>query len=468
MKVELKKVGLIDDAAIQLADLTILCGENNTGKTYVTYTVYGFLRTWRQILSRELEATIFEALNESNNSKIDLGSLFSGHINKYLDRIAKRYAKNLPKILASDPERLSEAKVNISVTTEIDFLLSEYQRSIKDSAGGKTLATIRKAKNSRILEILIGDESLKENKYGLSEFIADAIADIVFTPYLPDVFIASAERTGVAIFRKELDFARTRLIEAIGQQDRKSLRNPFRLIEQMQAGYARPVQDNVDFTRQIEDIDKQVSPLVQDYPQVMDVFEAVIGGTYKIIKGKGLYYQPRGVKKPRLSMSESSSSVRALLDIGFYLRCRAKVGDLLMIDEPELNLHPVNQRALARLIAYLINCGVRVFMTTHSDYIIKELNTLIMLNAKTAHTKQVQHKYGYGDEEILDYSKVKLFMTCSTPEKIAGKGRKAKINGLREAHINAEQGIEVETFDTTIETMNSIQSEILFGGDLES
>lgn len=466
MEFEIKKVGLIDHAKIELSSLTIICGENNTGKTYVTYALYGFLRSWRQILFVELEDKIAEALKESQASRIDLQALFAGQINKHLDRIAKMYAKGLPRVFASSPELFSEAVVKMSVSSEIGFLERDYHQSIKDSTGNKTLATVRKAKGSSILEVLIADQALAQNRYGLVDFVSDAIADIVFAPYLPDVFIASAERTGAAIFRKELDFARTRVVEALGRLDSKDFRNPYRLLEQMEAGYAWPVQDNVDFVRQIEDIDKQVGSLMEANPELLDAFEAVIGGTYKVVKGKGLYYQPKGSGKPRLSMSESSSSVRALLDIGFYLRCRAKAGDLLMIDEPELNLHPVNQRALARLIAYLVNCGVRVFMTTHSDYIIKELNTLIMLNAQTEHTKAIQVKFGYGAEERLDPEKVRLFMTCSVSEKRDGKGKRAKLNSLREAKIHPDQGIEVGTFDTTIETMNAIQTEILFGGEL--
>ena len=80
-----------------------------------------------------------------------------------------------------------------------------------------------------------------------------------------------------------------------------------------------------------------------------------------------------------MTMDESSSAVRSLLDIGFYLRHVANPGDLLMVDEPELNLHPENQRLIARLFARIVNLGIKVFITTHSDYIIKELNTLIML-----------------------------------------------------------------------------------------
>ena len=60
-----------------------------------------------------------------------------------------------------------------------------------------------------------------------------------------------------------------------------------------------------------------------------------------------------------------------------------------MVDEPELNLHPENQRRIAQLFARLVNLGIRVFVTTHSDYIVKELNTLIMLNQDKPYLKQI-------------------------------------------------------------------------------
>lgn len=293
------------------------------------------------------------------------------------------------------------------------------------------------------------------------------MAEIVFSPHLPQAFIASAERTGSAIFRKDLDFARTRMYQKLGTVDAKELRrNPFLLLESMDAGYAWPVQDNVDFVRQLEDIDKQRGELAKEHPELIRAFETIVGGTYKVIKDKGLFYQPKGVKKLRLSMTESSSCVRAVLDIGFYLRCRAKAGDLLIIDEPELNLHPKNQRSLARLIALMVNYGVKVFITTHSDYFVKELNTLIMLAQKTPHTITVQKRYGYVDEELINPGKVRLYTTCTEMILRPGKGKREKIYTLKQAEIYPDRGIEVGSFDTTIEEMNEIQGEILYGGEL--
>ncbi|MFB1490054.1 MULTISPECIES: hypothetical protein [unclassified Thiocapsa] len=50
--------------------------------------------------------------------------------------------------------------------------------------------------------------------------IGDAIKDILFGHLFPPPFIASAERTGAAIFRKELNFARNRLLEHVTQSDK--------------------------------------------------------------------------------------------------------------------------------------------------------------------------------------------------------------------------------------------------------
>ena len=130
---------------------------------------------------------------------------------------------------------------------------------------------------------------------------------------------------------------------------------------------------------QLQDVAKSKSFIAKEHPEVLDDFTDIVGGTYAITQNDLLYYIPKGTRL-RLTMDQSSSAVRSLLDLNFYLHCAAEKGDLLMVDEPELSLHPENQRRIARLFARLANLGVKVFLTTHSDYIIKELNTLIMLN----------------------------------------------------------------------------------------
>jgi hypothetical protein len=221
----------------------------------------------------------------------------------------------------------------------------------------------------------------------------------------------------------------------------------------------------VDFVRQLEDIDKRSGELVAAHPELLAAFDAIIGGSYKVVKQQ-LVFQAKGGGKQRFTMNEASSCIRALLDVGFYLRCKARPGDLFIIDEPELNLHPKNQRALARLVARMVNAGIKIFITTHSDYLVKELNTLIMLNQRTEHTCRVQTQHRYDDAELIDPQRVRLYMTCTASKAATGGGKRSKIRTLKPANIYPDRGIEVETFDDTIEIMNAIQSEILYGGEL--
>lgn len=47
MKFRFNNLGPVQAAALELGDLTIIAGRNNTGKTYTVYTLYGFLKMWR-------------------------------------------------------------------------------------------------------------------------------------------------------------------------------------------------------------------------------------------------------------------------------------------------------------------------------------------------------------------------------------------------------------------------------------
>ena len=48
MKITIENIGVFKYAEYELADLTIICGKNNTGKTYATYALYGFIDFFRR------------------------------------------------------------------------------------------------------------------------------------------------------------------------------------------------------------------------------------------------------------------------------------------------------------------------------------------------------------------------------------------------------------------------------------
>lgn len=100
--------------------------------------------------------------------------------------------------------------------------------------------------------------------------------------------------------------------------------NPFELLTKVYSDYALPVKSNVDFTRQLEEIEKKESYISQNMPEILNDFADIIGGEYHVTKDDELYFKPYSNKRLRLTMDESSSAVRSLLDIGFYIRHVAK------------------------------------------------------------------------------------------------------------------------------------------------
>ena len=165
------------------------------------------------------------------------------------------------------------------------------------------------------------------------------INGIIFRDSFPQPFICSAERTGAATFRTELSFARDRLLKEMSQVDKNM--DPRELLFRGYQRYPSPIEDNIDFMRRLEYVAKGKSSIAKEHPEILEDFADIVGGDYVITEHDQLYYIPKDTRL-KLTMDQSSSAVRSLLNMGFYLRHVGSWVDLLMVDEPELNLHPEN------------------------------------------------------------------------------------------------------------------------------
>lgn len=449
MKITLKNLGVLKHAEFSLGDLTIICGENNTGKTYATYALYGFLNSWRGIVDFKVSDSQIQRLLTDGGLKIGLAQ-YVEKVNSTLSKACREYTKQLYSVFAAPSDRFSDSEFRIQ--TERPRILDKvFNSQMGLPQEGYFSYSKEKGSDELTVSLPVKTEQESEISPGYAQLVLSFILkDVVLSSKFPSPFISSAERTGVAIFRKELNFARNRLLDEMVRMDQKI--NPQELLSKTYQSYPRPIEENVDFMRQLEDITKRKSFITAASSEVLEDFADIIGGEYEITQNDQLYYTPRGTRL-ELTMDQSSSAVRSLLDIGFYLRHVAYPGNLLMVDEPELNLHPTNQRRIARLFARLVNLGVKIFITTHSDYIVKELNTLIMLNRDRPHLKRIAQENRYREDELVDANQVKVYMT----EKEDGGYT------LVEADIDPELGIEAPSFDGTIDEMNRIQRDIVWG-----
>ena len=72
--------------------------------------------------------------------------------------------------------------------------------------------------------------------------------------------------------------------------------------------------------------------------------------------------------------------VTELAPIVLYLRHIVEAGDVLIIEEPEAHLHPAMQALFATELARIVRSGVRVVMTTHSEWILEQIGNLVRVS----------------------------------------------------------------------------------------
>ena len=88
-------------------------------------------------------------------------------------------------------------------------------------------------------------------------------------------------------------------------------------------------------------------------------------------------YRPQGIEE-EMRLSQASSMVSELAPLVLFLRGLVNPGDTLIIEEPEAHLHPGAQADMAVILARMVRAGVRVVVTTHSDWLLQEISNLTL------------------------------------------------------------------------------------------
>ena len=463
MKIRVENLGVLKKAEFELGDLTLILGHNNTGKTYATYALFGFLYRWHRerLLQVDLPGSTINDLLGGGITRVNVEP-YVGIADRLIEEGCKTYTRQLYKIFGSKQDLFKNTTFRLEL--DLEMVRTAARRAFKSNirTDKDDLLTLSKDQGEMelVVTLLMGKETLPIEF--IRHIISNGIIELLFSDALPRPFVASTQRTGAAIFRKELDFTRSRLLKELIQTD--ELDDPMELLFKSYQDYPLPVEVNVEFIRRLETIAKEESFILENHQDLLNEFTDIVGGEYIAESNDTVYFKP--TRRPlRLTMNESSSSVRSLLDIGFYLRHVAKRGDLLIVDEPELNLHPKNQRRIARLFSRLVNLGIRVFVTTHSDYLAKELNLLIMLNQDKPYVREIADKEGYRTDELIAAERIRVYVAETALTNVGDNRRRSRHPTLVPAKIDPEMGIEAHSFDDIINKMNEIQDAVLWGGE---
>ncbi|MDE2888945.1 MAG: AAA family ATPase [Gemmatimonadota bacterium] len=449
-------IGPVKDAKLELGELTIIAGRNNTGKTYMAYTLYAFLKMYEEwpelIVDAESVAGTAHAIKE----------MLAIRMRKILQAeqpVDWTMRNEMRSSLMDDMTRTFSdtrlSRVFSSPTGVFDGARLDVELARDPSNGKRIYETIRS--DGAILSLNYDGEKaslyIEEGKQPyLRSDIDEALSHLYLRFLFPEIpsetFILSSERFGISLFYRELDFTKNQLVDLLqkmGDDKAWGRSSRFMFIDGATSRYALPIKHNIDYTRSIPDLRAKESELHAH--KLHDGIKDMMGGYYRASEEEIRFIsKARGKGRSfNIPLHNASSSARGLSDFYFFLRHVASSGHLLIIDEPESHLDTANQILLARLLARFVRAGLKVLITTHSDYLIKEINNLVMLNSTFAEKESVVKKLKYRPDDALEPESIRAYI--------------AEDNGLKKCDVD-EFGIDMPVFDGTIDEINAVANEL--------
>ena len=404
VEISVRNFGPIAEADLDLRPLTVFVGPSNTGKTYLSVLIYALHRVFEEFsgfpLLHILQLLAYGFVYDPSANRTELlevlDKLNSGQPVKFSD---------LPKKL----RELAQAGLNTSHFLGPD-LKTELERCFDlDSVSG--LIRFPGRRNDKTTISLIASEVNQELwSFSMAASKSKITVDgqihentVIFPKdWLPPTRRIGVEDLSELFYEHRRDTEKPYYLPAA----RSGIMQSHRVIasslvaRSTRAGLERfpevPTLSGVvaDFMEQLILYEEFASP-DDGMNQIADALASdVLAGRIILKPSPTGYpefrYRPQATKQD-ISLTRSSSMVSELAPLVLFIRGLVRPGDTLIIEEPEAHLHPAAQTHMAATLARLVRAGVRVLVTTHSDWMLQEIGNLMrigMLKEKDALKKE--------------------------------------------------------------------------------
>lgn len=432
MKFEVENLGAIKKGEFEIGELTIFTGSNNAGKTYITLLISGLYnhisRNFFKLNKDEIDFFV-----KNKYLKLSLSDLM-GKLNNNIKKLTDEFYKNLGKFYSYDDKFFKNTIIDFKISD--NFIKDVKSNLCKNENFAKNESEINEDELIKIYienDYLYISHSMKEE---VPYFVVESILSGIL---IKNSFVFPSVREGLNLFKNELNINRTVLIDEIMSSNSNKPLNPIKLMDKMLSKYPRPISEYIQFINSVEGGRKEVKN-----KNFVDSVVDIAGGSYTY-ENTQIYFKPKGKSSPKLPLHMASSTARAMAGIYFWFKYEEEY-DFLVFDEPELNLHPDNQRKMAKLICEIVNSGTKVIISTHSPFIITEINNMTMLKDSKL-SKTMKKKMGYTEIHELDIKKIQPYLINSnTIEKLNFK----------------KDGIDMGLFNEAIDSMNQNNNKLYY------
>ncbi len=380
MKLTLNNVAAIESAEIELNNITVIAGYNSTGKSTISKTLYGMISPYNNMYSKinfEKEKSLRFLLRDYEN-------LTNEHIDIIIDILKniKGTNTNFPKSISIDqfvhslPYALKQfLEENFffydetdaeSFKTELLFMKEDLCKLInpllqKDDSEyiariiqltlsnifNKQLLTLNNTSNS-FLKLEINNNAILtvEANHNLHMHITNSISNL----------------------RYNILYLETKhIIDELNNNNRK-FKNT-----------SNPYENNLlNLLRAEPESDTELSAEEQtEYKNFLNTFYSIFNETLhgELTKENGTFFFKDYEIDTLIDMKNVASGVKCLLIIQRLIQNRKiNKNTILIIDEPETNLHPEWQVFFADILVLLNkHLGIKILINSHSPYFIRAI-----------------------------------------------------------------------------------------------
>lgn len=441
-KLIIKNFGKIKEAEIELSNLILFIGDNNSGKSYFMTLIYGLMEYSRDIVDIMFQNKDFiysleeyEKIKDIIDKYIKINDIENNNsiFKDYLDMVKEdKNISIIDKYIQNKYNLLQKKEVNIFISI-LNKLFDKYKTEIlkfifNDSSKIINLEVIRFDFSNFLYNIFLAKDYIfyySERSIGSMGFDNMSYIFIlkliligilsINTDFLP------TSRTGFLLTYKELSKISNMNQFSIGDKKEKTL-------------FQKPIIDFINSLIGLSNYEEN-----KEFKDVIEIFEN------NILKGKinineetdAMYYQPNN-KDLKVPMHLCSAVITEVAPLYLFLKYKDIVGDLF-IEEPELSLHLKLQKQLARVLINIVNKKRNIIVSTHSDTILEHINNMAVLHSMKDEDKknQILKEYSYTENDTIDIDKIRIYQFDTDDN---------DITTIKELKGDRETGFYIETF----------------------
>ena len=457
-QVRVKDFGPIAEASIELKPLTMFIGPNGIGKSYLALAIYCLANILEpNPVSRRSPnlvsqigmgtAVSLQLLKKTASGKVTIWPTemvppFSAmrvkdlpeQLREIIEAASDEFAGQLTRKLGEEIERcygveigglvrrggiLSRAQLEVEISDEATGF--RWSMRLNESTFVKTQWTNdlhSKAVDPGIIGFLASDIDLSEHPEVMfqhifrNEFPSPSLPDMGKPHYMP------ASRSGILLGHKA--FVNSMVAQL-----------PYAWVKPISSPtLAGHIADLIQALLAIKPVNKTDAKLMRVIAYLQD---NVAHGSIEI-DTTAAYPEVSYINESgKFQLHQVHSAVSETAPMLLFLKYLVESGHLFIIEEPEAHLDAESQRTLASVIAMLVNAGVKVLITTHSDFFVNQMSNLLMVSQVGSDDPAACE---FTEEQVLVPEMVGAYVFRRTPEGSI----------VENLQVTGELGIPVEHF----------------------